>query len=658
MNKSSFKFFSILACSFVTQCLTAQNANIENEELCPITSRVDRLSVSHREGGGIGYNKGYTSFDAFFSMPSNNYFPFFDLRAHVFNDGKWAANAGFGVRKLLNNSPWILGANAFYDYRHALHTNFNQIGLGFESLGTKWDFHANGYIPVGRNRRNYANPFRAFVGNSAFFTRKYEINFGGADILAGREFWSCDDYLLRGALGAYFLKGHFNKKTFGGLFKLTAEITRYVHVEGQLSYDHIFKWKPQGELRINLPLGKKVYLSRCGRTCCNLEKLSRQMVAPVDRFEIIPTLTKKKVVLATDASGQPLHFIFVNNLLGHSDGSFENPFQSLAEAAANSKPGDVLVVGKGDGTTNGMSAGIVLKDGQQLVGGGVNLGIKSFGKFVIIPLTPQGIPLITNTGAGPAVTLASGNTVQGIAFVNTGTAISGAGVVNANINNNTFDGITVNSIDLEVLSGNIAITNNTATGSGGFAIATNTSSTSTININFNQILRPPAGDGIDMNVNGTHQTLTTILGNTFSAQSGTLSKGIVFNFSNTTISTVSVAHNLIQNVQQNGIISTTNSATTTLRISNNVIDGFDLAHANNPAVDVVASAGGRVDLAITGNETLNPPSPPPFGYVLDASGGGSQIVVHSPNGAISGVQAINQGFFQVPPIGNVVFVSP
>ena len=58
-----------------------------------------RIDARHIEAEGIGYNQGYTTLETFLA-PDNDavLVPFLDLRAHVFNNGKFAANAGVGGR--------------------------------------------------------------------------------------------------------------------------------------------------------------------------------------------------------------------------------------------------------------------------------------------------------------------------------------------------------------------------------------------------------------------------------------------------------------------------------------------------------------------------------------------------------------------------------
>ncbi len=59
-----------------------------------------RTTLRHIESGGIGYEDGYTTLEAFLASDPSKWAvtPFLDARGHVFDNGKWAANAGVGLR--------------------------------------------------------------------------------------------------------------------------------------------------------------------------------------------------------------------------------------------------------------------------------------------------------------------------------------------------------------------------------------------------------------------------------------------------------------------------------------------------------------------------------------------------------------------------------
>ena len=91
-----------------------------------------RATVRHIEGKGIGYNQGYTTLEGFFAPDPEKIavMPFFDLRGHVFDNGKLAANGGLGARWRWGCRAY--GVNAYYDYRDD-RRGFNQVGVGLET---------------------------------------------------------------------------------------------------------------------------------------------------------------------------------------------------------------------------------------------------------------------------------------------------------------------------------------------------------------------------------------------------------------------------------------------------------------------------------------------------------------------------------------------
>jgi hypothetical protein len=120
---------------------------------CP-PPKPESIGVSHTEGKGLGYTQGYTSLDLFLSQPfyQKRAAFFFDLRGHMFNNAKYAANGGFGFRWIDCKCKQIVGINSFYDYLLTSQRPYNQVALGLEWLSKTWGFTLNGYLPVGRKQ--------------------------------------------------------------------------------------------------------------------------------------------------------------------------------------------------------------------------------------------------------------------------------------------------------------------------------------------------------------------------------------------------------------------------------------------------------------------------------------------------------------------------
>jgi hypothetical protein len=409
-----------------------------------------RISASHIEGKGIGYNEGYTSLDGFFAWDKmENFVPFFDLRGHIFNDGKMAANAGFGGRYLVHSMARSFGANIYYDYRNATHQRFNQVGAGLESLGTHWDFRINGYFPVGtRTSRFFGASFSSFKGNNLIIQRKKEFDMTGFDAEAGYHINAYKNYPIYAAAGPYYVSGKFGKNAWGGQTRLSMGWKDYIKLQGSFSYDSIFRDIWQGQIAFTVPFGKGHKLNkgkdRYNRSCKEAYLSRETLLQDVYRKEIIVVdRAKVRQIAINPATGDPFKFIFVDNT-SHSAGTYASPYPTLAQAQANSGPNDIIYVLPGDGTSNGMNTGIVLQNGQSLLGGSVPHTFATTAGSVKIPALASSMPLITNS-SGDVVVIANSNTISGLYIQNlNGSGISqpntGISVTNLTVTNNTIQG--------------------------------------------------------------------------------------------------------------------------------------------------------------------------------------------------------------------------
>lgn len=151
------------------------------EPSCNPIFRPMQIGVRHSQGAGVGYNHGYTTLQGFFSYRDchHPWIPFVDLRGHMFNNAKYAANTGLGLRYAGSSVAW--GINGYYDYRNTSQYHYNQISAGLEAIGSFWSVHLNGYLPVGKKRSDFFDPslvgtasgvpsFGFFQGNQFFIT--------------------------------------------------------------------------------------------------------------------------------------------------------------------------------------------------------------------------------------------------------------------------------------------------------------------------------------------------------------------------------------------------------------------------------------------------------------------------------------------------------
>lgn len=228
-------------------------AMAQEETIC--TLKNEQVQFRHIEGRGIGYSQGYTTIQAFFTPHFVAFVPLVDFRGHVFDDGKFAANAGVGFRLIRS---CVYGFHAYYDYRQTNHFQYNQASFGLEALGKRLDFRLEGYFPFGRER--------AFKGGNG------EI---GVHILKN------ETYALYGAVGPYFFERQA-KKAIGGQTRFSATFLEHVRVEASGSYDPVFRWIAQASVSLMYFFGPKV-----SSTSVSDVLLRERSAQWIDRMEMI-----------------------------------------------------------------------------------------------------------------------------------------------------------------------------------------------------------------------------------------------------------------------------------------------------------------------------------------------------------------------------------
>lgn len=291
---------SVYGGSYAQECPTE-----DLECCCTETFPEERISLSHVEGSGLGYSIGYSSLDVFLSHPFNDqkFVPFLDLRGHIFNNGKYAGNAGLGFRYFNECSEQIWGANVVYDYLENSRRSYHQVGAGFEVIGDRWDIHVNGYVPVGDKKTNI------YRFNYAFFEElkredfshfdfdlraREQLALNGVDALFGYRLLNiyCAD--LHVSAGPYYYWGRSEKtknafvskyeSALGGRLSLDILFKKYVSLIGVMTYDSIFKWRGQGMIALNIPFD--LFFGNCHSECtpCSLKN---RLYDNIQRNEII-----------------------------------------------------------------------------------------------------------------------------------------------------------------------------------------------------------------------------------------------------------------------------------------------------------------------------------------------------------------------------------
>lgn len=460
------------------QTTLEQQSILKAERSCYSPYHNMNIGLRHNEARGIGYKQGYTTLEGFWIEDrfSERLMPFLDLRAHLFNNGKWAGNVGIGERTLLSRINHIFGAYLYYDVRNDSKLTIHQLSPGLELLSKRMECRINAYFPLGKHKSGkYDYQFDSFEGNEIFLQNKQKFGMRGFNAEVGAHLAQSrkiDTYL---GVGPYYISA-FPDSSWGAQARLKGRFKEYITLEFVTSYDKIFHSIFQGSISFNYPFGHN--LKRKGKGCSQQADLlmSRVAFAP-SRWEIpVMKVFKKKSTAINPLTNAPWFVLFVDNT-SNSLGTFESPFPTLAQAETASHPSDIIYVFPGDGTTHGMDNGITLKNFQKLFGSGVSHPINTTHGQITIPALSTAYPQIENKfPSGDVVAIRDGNEISGFTLLINHpfqAGISGDGWVNTTIDRNNFIGSAFsNGIDLKNMLGKIMIKNNTMNSSkiGGFGI--------------------------------------------------------------------------------------------------------------------------------------------------------------------------------------------
>lgn len=250
-----------------------------------------RLTLSHNTGygenSGIYQGSSYTTFGVFLASDytAGSFFPLIDLRANRFDNDSYAFNIGAGGRYILaNNFCEILGFNVYYDWRQGCLNEYNQLGLGLEILGRRWDFRANGYFPVGAKTYQLTCTYQ-YDGGYEITNQRHEITTYGFNAEVGWLAIASKNFLFYTAAGPYYLTR--NSRCFepirGGRVRVRPQYKDYIALDASYAYDSNFNSVWELTFIIYLPLYQ---ITNQNERPCRLT--DRQIYQPIERFEIMP----------------------------------------------------------------------------------------------------------------------------------------------------------------------------------------------------------------------------------------------------------------------------------------------------------------------------------------------------------------------------------
>ncbi|MCP2731703.1 right-handed parallel beta-helix repeat-containing protein [Limnofasciculus baicalensis] len=521
---------------------------------------------------GAGYEEGFTSFEGFlplFQTPGKN-LTFVEGRLLLQNNGDLGGNVVLGQRFFDESSHRVYGGYIAYDNRDTSKNSFNQLGVGFETLGENWDFRINGYLPIGDNRQLSSESFPSifgFQGNALLLnrTRQFESAATGFDAEFGGKIARLGKGTLRGYGGVYYINAAGDDSALGVKGRLEIRPTDNLNLNLSIQNDRIFDTRVVASLGITFPgtsargnnEDKPKGLDRMGET-----------VARQHAILVLQQTEQDKVAAVNPETNQPWRFQHVILGKNEGNGTFESPFGNVQNGldATVSDGDDIVYVQPGDGSE---IPPFEIPDRVQVLSTAPvqKLDTKQAGT-VILPLSGSGqMPIID-----PLVIMGNSTTISGFAIINApDAAIVGEGIENVTIRDNLIVNSAEEGIRLEEVTGKVNIVNTTidTTESGSGIFIDNSSGAVDLRINKTTITNP-ALNGIEINFSGTAEgivniTDTQVLNSEFA--------GIVANLEGNSNSTITIDKNTASGGGLGIVILPSESSRSTVTISNNIVQG-------------------------------------------------------------------------------------
>lgn len=591
----------------------AQNPPISSQETAQTTTTptestvkiLPRVGVNFTTGPGVGYSSSFTSLEGFIPLSSGktNNLPFLEGRVLLSTENALlSSNLVLGYRTYNPKDNRVYGGYVAYNTRDTGNSNFNQLGVGVESLGD-WDVRANAYIPVGDTRQktqetisnnNLSLSEPVFQGNFLAQTRtqqgqinrRFEAAMTGFDVEAGTkiaQIGKTGD--LRGYAGLYYYDAPGSADILGFSTRLEARPTDNLRLGVSLSNDATFGTNLVLSVGANFPgtrprnIGKEnTVLARLG------ESVARNVNIVVDEQQEVESFTRQETVFVTNPNtGQPWRFQHVNLGIGTGNGTFESPTGDVASALAVAQPEDIVYVQPG---TNPSIPAFQIPDRVQVLSTGPVQLINTVEGNLQLPSSGAGVrPQVTGT-----VTIGNRTTLSGFEIATTtGAGIAGTNISDVTIRENAIASSVSEGILLQNVTGQVAIANNTINNSGleGFSLRNNQGQV-TLSLTENSIANNGAaaddGDGVNVELSNSATGTFNIEKNAIANNSSNngIADGIEIRIIDNASGTFNVSDNQISRNQFKGInieLDSTSSGTfniTNNRIQENLDDGITL----------------------------------------------------------------------------------
>jgi parallel beta-helix repeat protein len=407
---------------------------------------------------------------------------FADIRGMFDSQDAAEGNFGLGLRQMLP-SGWNIGAYGYFDLRRSSYGNrFQQVTLGAEALSEQFDLRANIYLPVGQSEVYMDNGTSTSVGpqtSDAIIsggslairhqsvqttTTSYEVEkaLAGVDAEVGVRlpvFEPGSGFDLRAFAGGYYFDGSDVDPVAGPRARLELVADDLaglpgVKLTGGVVYQHDEvrgdQWIAQARLRIPLqppsePRDKGDVMAR------RMTDAIMRDVDIVSNSSQVSTATDETLT-STEAAVSDWNDAAVTSFT-QIDGTSQDgaDLQAALDAAGTG----VIVLVNGTVST---TAGIILNEGQTVLGGGTVLRLRGATSGTEVEWTTGGASGGISGSSSALVQMGDDSFLGGISVDNLSTA-GGSVAINA------ADGAVLQDVDVTSQAGGIR-----ASGVSGFTI--------------------------------------------------------------------------------------------------------------------------------------------------------------------------------------------
>lgn len=544
---------------------------------------------------------------------------FLDTAVRINSTGDLGGTVTLGQRFLRGNL--VLGGHLSYDIRDTGSNTFNQLGLGLEAFGDKWDMHLNGYLPVGDTQQSAGSTSSTglasgtqFQGNqlvvvTAGGSEFLESAWGGIDFDAGMQLTDWEDWGQLWGYGGVYYHGD----AIGGRLRLDHRVQDWLRLGLGVQSDDNFGTRGFFSVGFSWGGGANSSSSEDSTVWARAaESVTRNSSIVVKESEVV-TVGGTEIAI-NPTTGQAYSFQHVVPEAGATgDGTVESPYANAT--LVNAQAGDVVYVAVGDSRTNPLTP-FTVPAGVTLISTALAETVTTQFGEIALPGSGTGIlPLVDAMGSNVGITLTGGNNRL------SGFEITGAIDANLLIDNSN-NALVENNFSRDALddgievtnSSNVTLTNNIFSNSGDDAIDLENSANAVISDNT---ISGSTVDGIDI----LNSAGLMINNNTISDSGGI---GIALEESSDAV----IQNNIITNSVEAGIGLFASANTT---VDDNSIDGGDFgilavesdnAVIQNNTIANIALSGIEVadsnNAAVTGNTISNSDE---FGIFIDTADG-------------------------------------